>query len=41
VIKGGKPYNNTYCHVFKVAEGLVHHIAEKADTALAKEVFAR
>lgn len=38
--KSGKPYNNTYCHVFKVADGLVRHIAEYADTALAKKVFA-
>jgi len=38
--KSGKPYNNTYCQVFKVVDGLVHHITEYADTALAKEVFA-
>ena len=38
--KNGKPYNNTYCQVFKVVDGLVHHIAEYADTALAKKVFA-
>lgn len=38
--KSGKPYNNTYCQVFKVVDGLVHHISEYADTALAKEVFS-
>ncbi len=38
--KTGKPYNNTYCHVYKVADGLVQHITEYADTALAKSVFA-
>ncbi len=38
--KSGKPYNNTYCHVYKVVDGLVHHITEYADTALAKQVFS-
>jgi ketosteroid isomerase-like protein len=38
--KTGKPYNNTYCQVYKVADGLVQHITEYADTALAKKVFA-
>jgi ketosteroid isomerase-like protein len=38
--KSGKPYNNTYCQVLKIVDGLVHHITEYADTALAKEVFA-
>ena len=36
----GKPYNNTYCQVFKIVDGLVRHITEYADTALAKKVFA-
>jgi ketosteroid isomerase-like protein len=38
--KSGKPYNNTYCQVYKVIDGLVHRITEYADTALAKKVFA-
>jgi ketosteroid isomerase-like protein len=38
--KSGKPYNNTYCQVYKVADGLVEHITEYADTALARKVFA-
>lgn len=38
--KTGKPYNNTYCQVYKVADGLVHHITEYADTAFAQKVFA-
>ena len=38
--KTGKAYNNTYCQVYKVADGLVQHITEYADTALAKKVFA-
>ncbi len=37
--KSGKAYNNTYCHVYKVVDGLVHHVTEYADTALAKNVF--
>jgi ketosteroid isomerase-like protein len=40
VTKSGKPYNNTYCQVFRVVDGLVQHISEYADTALAKEVFS-
>jgi len=39
--KSGKPYNNTYCHVYKVVDGLILHITEYADTALAKRVFAK
>jgi ketosteroid isomerase-like protein len=38
--KSGKPYNNTYCQVFRIEDGLVKHITEYADTALAKKVFA-
>ncbi|MDP6025089.1 MAG: nuclear transport factor 2 family protein [Pseudomonadales bacterium] len=38
--KSGKPYNNTYCQVYKVVDGLVHEINEYADTAFAKDVFA-
>ncbi len=37
--KTGKPYNNTYCHVYKMTDGLVQHITEYADTALARKVF--
>jgi len=37
----GKPYNNTYCHVYKIVDGLIQHITEYADTALAKKVFAK
>jgi ketosteroid isomerase-like protein len=38
--KSGKPYNNTYCQVIRIEDGLVMHITEYADTALAKKVFA-
>jgi ketosteroid isomerase-like protein len=32
--KAGKPYNNTYCWVCRVAEGKVRELTEYADTAL-------
>jgi len=40
ITKTGQPYNNTYCHVYKMTDGLVQHITEYADTALARKVFA-
>ena len=40
VTKTGKPYNNTYCHVYQFADGRINHVTEYADTALAKSVFA-
>ena len=40
ITKTGKPYNNTYCHVYQMTDGLVQHITEYADTALARKVFA-
>ena len=39
-LKNGKDYNNTYCQVFKIVDGLVQELTEYADTAYAKEVFA-
>jgi len=30
----GKPYNNTYCFVFRVAEGKVKELTEYMDTEL-------
>jgi len=39
--KSGKPYNNTYCQVYQIVDGLIQHTTEYADTALAKEVFAQ
>ncbi|MEE3278375.1 MAG: nuclear transport factor 2 family protein [Pseudomonadota bacterium] len=38
--KTGRPYNNTYCHVYTVIDHLIHHVTEYADTALAKKVFS-
>ena len=37
--KTGKPYNNTYCMVYKVVDGEVKQLTEYCDTALAKSVF--
>ena len=39
ITKTGKPYNNTYCHVYQFADGQINHVTEYADTALAKSVF--
>ena len=30
----GRPYNNTYCHVFTIREGLVREVTEYFDTEL-------
>ena len=40
ITKTGKPYNNTYCHVYRIRDGLIEHITEYADTALARDVFS-
>ena len=37
--KTGKPYNNTYCMVYKVVDGEVKQLTEYCDTALAKSIF--
>jgi hypothetical protein len=36
----GKPYNNTYCMVYKILDGKVKQVTEYCDTALAKSVFS-
>ena len=36
----GKPYNNTYCMVYKILDGKVIQVTEYCDTALAKSVFS-
>ena len=38
--KTGKPYNNTYCMVYKILDGKVQQVTEYCDTALAKSVFS-
>jgi ketosteroid isomerase-like protein len=39
--KSGKPYNNTYCQVFRVEGGKVKAIAEYLDTELVTQAFGR
>jgi uncharacterized protein len=39
--KAGKPYNNTYCQVFRVAGGKVKKITEYLDTELVTSVFGK
>jgi uncharacterized protein len=39
--KSGKPYNNSYCHVFKVVGGKVKEINEYLDTAMVDEAFGK
>ena len=39
--KTGKPYNNTYCLVFKVDEGKIREITEYLDTELVTSAFGR
>jgi ketosteroid isomerase-like protein len=39
--KTGKPYNNTYCQVFRIAGGKVKQITEYLDTALVNQAFGK
>ncbi len=39
--KTGKPYNNTYCNVFKVVGGKIKEITEYLDTELVTAAFGR
>jgi uncharacterized protein len=39
--KNGKPYNNSYCQIFKIAGGKVKEITEYLDTALVDDVFGK
>ena len=38
--KTSKPYNNTYCMVYKIVDGQITQLTEYCDTALAKSVFS-
>lgn len=38
--KDGKPYNNTYCHVFRIAGGKICEVTEYLDTDLLRSVLA-
>ena len=39
--KSGKPYNNRYCQVFRVAGGKVKSITEYLDTELVTQAFGK
>ena len=38
--KSGRPYNNTYCHVFRVRDGKIREVTEYLDTELVSTVLA-
>ena len=38
--KAGKPYNNTYCFVFRVADGKLQEVTEYMDTQLVVEALS-
>jgi ketosteroid isomerase-like protein len=37
--RSGKPYNNSYCWVFRLQEGKIKEVTEYLDTALVVNVF--
>jgi ketosteroid isomerase-like protein len=39
--KNGKPYNNTYCQIFKIVDGKVKEVTEYLDTELVTSVFGK
>jgi ketosteroid isomerase-like protein len=39
--KNGKPYNNTYCHVFRLAGGKIKEVTEYLDSELVASVFGK
>ncbi|HEV8717295.1 MAG TPA: nuclear transport factor 2 family protein [Candidatus Binatia bacterium] len=39
--KTGKPYNNTYCQVFRIANGKVQELTEYLDTELVTSAFGK
>jgi ketosteroid isomerase-like protein len=39
--KSGKPYNNSYCHVFRIVGGKVTEINEYLDTAMVDDAFGK
>lgn len=39
--KEGKPYNNTYCMMFRIANGKVSELTEYCDTELITTVFGK
>ena len=39
--KTGKPYNNTYCQIFRIANGKVQQMTEYLDTELVTTAFGK
>lgn len=39
--RNGKPYNNTYCQVFRILNGKIQEVTEYLDTELVTSVFGR
>jgi ketosteroid isomerase-like protein len=39
--KAGKPYNNTYCQVFRIVNGKVQEVTEYLDTELVTAAFGK
>ena len=39
--KSGKPYNNSYCQIFRIADGKVKSITEYLDTELVTSAFGK
>jgi ketosteroid isomerase-like protein len=39
--KSGEPYNNSYCQVFRIADGKVREITEYLDTELVTQAFGK
>jgi uncharacterized protein len=37
--KKGVPYNNTYCHVFRIVNGKIKEVTEYLDTELVTRAF--
>jgi ketosteroid isomerase-like protein len=37
--KDGRPYNNSYCHVFRIGHGKIVQVTEYLDTELASAVL--
>jgi hypothetical protein len=35
----GRPYNNSYCHVFKMREGKIREVTEYFDTELTTKIL--
>lgn len=37
----GEPYNNTYCHIFRIVNGKIVEVTEYLDTELVTSVFGK